>query len=560
MLTELYIENIAVIEKTNIEFTKGLNVLTGETGAGKSIVIDAISAVLGRRTSRELVRTGADSSYVSAAFTDVGDAVLRTLSELGYSLEDDKLLIEREFTLSGKNNCRVNGRPAALSALKEIGRYLINIHGQHESYELMSPDLHIGYIDSLGNLSSDLEAYRQEYGRYKDLCRILNQKESDDRDRARRADLLSFQINELEEADFQIGEQDALVEERSILANANKLREYLSNASYLLGGDGGEFPGVLSALSDVTDEVDSAAALVSGLNSLSERIRNCYFELQDLASDITRAGDDIEDDPYRLEQIEERLDLINRLSRKYGDTEEAMLLYLENIKKEYDAICRFEEDRDKLIIEQQEAFARCNSLACAISEKRRLVSEDFCKQVTEQMRKLDMPSARVEVSQITCPLCENGIDQIEFLVSTNAGEPPKPVAKVASGGELSRMMLAIKTVLSHSDPTDTLIFDEVDTGISGSAAQRVGDALKVVSDSTQSLCVTHLPQIAALADSHFLISKQERDGRTYTNVKPLDYAGRVDELARIIGGVQIGDAAYQYARELLSGNPAVLSD
>ncbi len=554
MLTELYIENIAVIEKTNIEFTKGLNVLTGETGAGKSIVIDAISAVLGRRTSRELVRTGADSAYVSARFCNVGEAVLSTLSELGYSLEEDSLLIEREFTLSGRNNCRINGRPAALSALKEIGRYLINIHGQHESYELMSPDLHIGYIDSLGNLSSDLEEYRKEYAHYRELTRILNQKDTDDRDRARRADLLSFQISELEEASLQIGEQEALVEERSVLANSQRLREHLNNASYLLMGDGGEFAGALSVLSDVSDEVESSAALVSAYTSLSERIKNCYFELQDLASDISREGENIEDDPYRLEEIEQRLDLINKLSKKYGDTEEEMLQYLSNIKTELDAISRFEEDREKLIEEQQKSFELCNSLACALSEKRRKVAESFCAQVSEQMRQLDMPSATVAVSQLTCPLCENGIDEIEFLVSTNAGEPPKPVAKVASGGELSRMMLAIKTVLSHTDPTDTLIFDEVDTGISGSAARRVGDALKRVSKGTQSLCVTHLPQIAALADSHYLISKSEKDGRTYTQVSPLSYEGRVEELARIIGGVDIGDAAFDYARELLSNN------
>lgn len=557
MLTELYIENIAVIEKTNIEFTKGLNVLTGETGAGKSIVIDAISAVLGRRTSRELVRTGADSSYVSATFTDVGQAVLDTLEELGYTLEDGRLLIEREFTLAGKNNCRVNGRPAALSALKEIGRYLINIHGQHESYELMSSDLHIGYIDSLGNLSKDLEEYRREFAHFKELTRILNQKESDDRDRARRADLLSFQINELEEADLQVGEQEALTEERSVLANSQKLREYLSNASYLLSGDGGEFAGVLSVLSDVSDEIDSAAQLVSSLMGISDRVKNCYFELQDLASDISRAGDNIEDDPQRLEEIELRLDLIQRLSKKYGDTEEEMLAYLEKIKAEYDAICRFEEDREKLTQEQQASFMLCNSLASAISEKRRKIAADFCTQVTEQMRKLDMPSATVAVSQVTCPLNENGIDEIEFLVSTNAGEPPKPVAKVASGGELSRMMLAIKTVLSHSDPTDTLIFDEVDTGISGSAARRVGDALKGVSKDTQALCVTHLPQIAALADSHYLISKKEKDGRTYTNVTRLAPEGRVQELARIIGGVDVGEAAFDYARELLAGNSSI---
>ena len=554
MLKELYIENIAVIEKTNIEFTEGFNVLTGETGAGKSIVIDAISAVLGRRTSRELVRTGAASAFVSARFANVGQAVLDTLDELGYELEDGALLIEREFTLSGKNNCRINGRPASLSALKEIGRYLINIHGQHESYELMSPDLHIGYIDSLGNLSADLQEYRKEFAHYKELTRILSQKDTDDRDRARRADLLSFQIAELEEANLSVGEQEALLEERSILANANRLREHLLGASYLLSGDGGEFSGVLSGLSDAVDEVDSSASLVESFDSLSQRMRNCYFELQDLASDISREAENIEDDPARLEEIECRLDLINKLSKKYGDTEEEMLLYLENIKAELDAISRFEEDREKLYEEQRKSFELCNGLAVSLSEKRRKISEEFSSQVAQEMHLLDMPSAKVEVSQLTCPLCENGIDEIEFLVSTNAGEPPKPVAKVASGGELSRMMLAIKTVLSHSDPTDTLIFDEVDTGISGSAARRVGDALRRVSVQTQSLCVTHLPQIAALADSHFLISKNEKDGRTFTQVTPLSYDGRVQELARIIGGTGVSDAAFDYARELLSEN------
>lgn len=554
MLKELYIENIAVIEKTNIEFTEGFNVLTGETGAGKSIVIDAISAVLGRRTSRELIRTGAESAFVSARFINVGQAVLAILEELGYSLEEDSLLMEREFTLSGKNNCRINGRPASLTALKEIGRFLINIHGQHESYELMSPDLHISYIDSLGNLSSDLEEYRKEFAHYNELTRILNQKDTDDRDRARRADLLSFQIAELEEADLSVGEQEALLEERSILANANKLREHLLGASFLLSGDGGEFSGVLSSLSDAVDEVDSSASLVESFGILSERMRNCYFELQDLASDISREADNIEDDPNRLEEIESRLDLINKLSKKYGDTEEEMLLYLENIKAELDAISRFEEDREKLSEEHSKAFALCNELAVSLSEKRRKISERFSSQVASEMHLLDMPSATVEVSQLTCPLCENGIDRIEFLVSTNAGEPPKPVAKVASGGELSRMMLAIKNVLSHSDPTDTLIFDEVDTGISGSAARRVGDALRRVSKSTQSLCVTHLPQIAALADSHFLISKSEKEGRTYTQVTLLSYEGRVKELARIIGGTGVSDAAFDYARELLSEN------
>ncbi len=551
MLSELYIENIAVIEKTNIEFTKGFNVLTGETGAGKSIVIDSISAVLGRRTSRELVRTGADSAYVAATFTDLGSVALGVLSDLGYDTEDGKLIVEREFTLSGKNNCRINGRPAAVSVLRDVGKYLINIHGQHESYELMSPDMHISYIDALGNLGDDLSAYRESFNKYKELTRILSLKDSEDRDRARRVDLLRFQIEELEAADITIGETQALTEERQILSNSTRLRELFSSASYMLSGDGGEFQGGMSLISDVASDISTAADIMPTASDLSERFQSLYYELQDLSSDISSMADSLEDDPERLEEIETRLDLIHRLSKKYGDTEEEMLQYLTNIKEELHSIRCFEEDREKLAQMQCDSYKEAMSLAAALSEKRAVVAREFSQKVMEQMKLLDMPSAKIEVSQQTSDLYENGIDRIEFLVSTNAGEPVKPVAKVASGGELSRMMLSIKTVLSESDPTDTLIFDEVDSGISGSAARRVGDALKRVSTTCQSLCVTHLPQIASLADSHFLISKSESGGRTYTQVTPLDTEGRVEELARIISGEASGTAAQDYARELL---------
>ncbi|MBE6738175.1 MAG: DNA repair protein RecN [Ruminococcaceae bacterium] len=551
MLTELYIENIAVIEKTNIEFSKGFNVLTGETGAGKSIVIDAISAVLGRRTSRELVRTGASSAFVSATFEDIGEKAKNVLLELGYSLEDNKLLIEREFTLAGKNICRINGRPAAVSVLRDVGQYLINIHGQHESYELMSPELHIGYIDALGSLSDLLSDYRVVYDEYKEVSRILNQKETDDRDRARRADILCFQIDEIEAANLTAGEEEALSSERQVLSNSAKLRELFYSASYYLGGDGSDFPGGLSLVSDACDNIDTASTLVDSVSELSQRLRDCYYELQDIVSDISREGDNLEDDPQRLEEIELRLDLINKLEKKYGSSIEEILAYLEEIKIELEGIKKFAENREKLFEKQSELYAIALKKAQIISEKRIKTAAEFSKSVADKMKLLDMPSAKVEVSHKITDLSENGIDQMEFLVSTNAGEPVKPVAKVASGGELSRMMLSIKTVLSSSDPTDTLIFDEVDTGISGSAARRVGDALKEVSASTQALCVTHLPQIAALADSHYLIRKTESEGRTFTQVNLLDMNGRVEELARIIGGVNVTDAAYDFAKELL---------
>lgn len=550
MLSRLYIENIAVIEKTEIDFTKGFNVLTGETGAGKSIVIDAISAVLGRRTSRELVRTGADSAFVSATFTDVGETTKEALKKLAIPIEDE-LILEREFTLSGKNICKINSRPASISVLREISRFLINIHGQHESYELMSPDLHMGYIDSYGGHSDILKEYTEVYAEYKDVCRVLNQKNSDERDRLRRADLLAFQIDELESAEIRAGEFSELSEEKNILANAQKLRELLSTASYYLKGDSGEFPGAVSFLSNACDEVSSAALVMDSVKTLSERLGSCYYDLEDISSELNSLAESIDDNPYRLEEIEIRLDLLSRLMKKYADSEEELLAYLESIKSELSAIESFEEDREKLLLMQSKLYEKSMKIAVKLSEARRETSEKFSHEVMKRMRLLDMPSAVVSVSQITGDLTDTGIDILEFMVSTNAGEPVKPVSKVASGGELSRMMLSIKTVLSEKEPTDTLIFDEVDSGISGSAALRVGEALRDVSNSCQVLCVTHLPQIAAMAKSHYLIKKSEDNGRTYTKVIPLDTEGRVEELSRIIGGETVTETARSYAKELL---------
>ncbi len=554
MLSKLYIENIAVIEKTDIDFTKGFNVLTGETGAGKSIVIDAISAVLGRRTSRELVRTGADSAFVSATFTDIGDSTKKALESLGIDAPDDELLVEREFTLSGKNNCRINSRPATMAMLRELSKFLINIHGQHESYELMSPDLHIGYIDAFGNHKEELENYREEYEKYKEVLRILNCKESDERDRLRRADLLRFQIEELEAADISSGEYESLREEALVLRNAGRLREALQGTLYFLQGDDSESRGAVSLLSEGADSLSSVSEYMSEVNVLSERLSSAYYDLEDIAKELYYLADGIEDNPARLEEVESRMDLISKMMKKYGESEEEILLYLENIKSELERLESFEEDREKLVIKKQELYDSSMKIAKALSRNRAVTCEKFSEEVKARMRKLNMPSAEVVVSREETDLTENGIDRLEFLVSTNAGEPVKPVAKVASGGELSRMMLSIKTVLSESEPTDTLIFDEVDSGISGSAALRVGEALRDVSKSAQILCVTHLPQIAAMDDTHCLIRKLERDSRTFTEVTPLDKSGRTQELARIIGGEKITEAALEYARELLEGN------
>ena len=552
MLSKLYIENIAVIEKTEIDFQSGFNVLTGETGAGKSIIIDAITAVLGRRTSRELVRTGADSAFVSATFTSPGKETLRVLSELGIELSEGELLLEREFTLSGKNNCKINGRPANIATLRQVSSSLINIHGQHESYELMSPDLHINYIDAYGGHSELLESYREVFGEYKEISRILSGKESDERERLRRADLLRFQIEELEAAEVTAGEFDELSKERNILLNATRLRELLVTTLFYLNGDSGEISGAVSLSSEGADSLSSAAGFMSELDELSQRLSSAYYELEDISSEISRVAEGIESDPARLEEVEQRLDLLTKLMKKYAPTEEEILEYLSSVKAELERIEAYAEDREQLIIKQQEKYREAMSIATKLSEVRKACAEKFSAEVMARMRLLDMPSAVFEVYQENTDLTENGIDKVEFLVSTNAGEPVKPVAKVASGGELSRMMLSVKTVLSESDPTDTLIFDEVDSGISGSAALRVGNALFDVSKSSQVLCVTHLPQIAAMAQTHYLIKKSEQNGRTFTDVMLLDREGRIGELSRIIGGENLTDASRKYAEELLS--------
>lgn len=551
MLSELYIENVAVIEKSNIVFSQGLNALTGETGAGKSIVIDSIGAVLGFRTSRELIRTGAEKASVSALFTDVSDRAMALLDEMGISY-DGELLIQRDITLSGKNNCRINGSVATVTMLRELGRHLINIHGQHESYELMSPDLHIRYIDTLGTNDQLIAEYRCAFDKYKDLESQLRKRRSDEQERARRIDILRFQIDELSAADITVGECEELLSTRTALANAEKIRESLSSAVFKLGGDYGDTPSAISIVDEAASDLSLASRYHQRVESLSEGLTNILYELRDIYSECEDVLSELDADPQLLDTIEQRLDLLSTLSKKYGSTEEEMLSYLENAQQELEALVNFEEHYEKLQSEADKALAKAIDLAAELSEKRRKTSEVFCKSVTEQMRFLDMPNAVLAVEQKACPLYELGADTVEFLISANIGEPPKPVAKIASGGELSRMMLAIKTVLSQADPTDTLIFDEVDSGVSGSAAERIGNKLKEVSVSSQVLCVTHLPQIAAQANSHYKITKRSENGRTFTSVDILSEEGRVEELARIMDGVTVTDAARQFARDLVA--------
>lgn len=551
MLTTLYIENIAVIEKTSIDFSQGLNVLTGETGAGKSIIIDSINAIMGQRTSKELVRTGAKTALVTAQFDDVNDTVKAKLKELGYDNEDDDtLILQRSISAAGKSTCKINARPASVTVLKEVAKNLINIHGQHESYELFSPDTHIDYIDSFGELNSELDDYREKYKKYKALKKQLNEANSDESARLHEIDLLTYQTTELLNADVQPDEIEQLENERIVLMNSEKIFTLLNDARELLDGDERTAGGVESVESAM-NYIQRAASLNGEYESISESITDVYYNLRDCIEAISDAADSVESDPQRLEEIDERLDLLNRLTRKYGCECNELPSLAEKMQTRLEELLSYDKNRDQLEADYKEAENNALVAAQKLSEIRKKTAKVFSERVREEMSFLNMPNVQIVTQFENTDFYEKGTDKIEFLISANPGEPPRPVAKIASGGELSRMMLAIKTVLASTDDIDTLIFDEVDTGISGSAAQKVGMKLKEVSKSSQVLCVTHQAQLAALADAHYLISKQVEDGRTFTQVKLLDFDGRKHELARIIGGVSITDAALAHAESML---------
>ncbi len=551
MLKTLYIENIAVIEKTSINFNSGLNVLTGETGAGKSIIIDAINAIMGQRTSKDIIRTGASNAFVSAEFTDINDAALEKLDELGFKCDDETLILQRTLNLSGKSSCKVNGRPATVSMLREISYNLINIHGQHESYELFSPESHINYIDNFGCCKQLLNEYKTEYNQYKILNKKLHEANADESERLKEIDLLSYQSNELFEADVQIGEEERLESERKALMSFEKIFSLLNHAKMMLDGDGSTDGGI--------EAVDSAAAAVQKAASYNEEYENIsnvlsdtYYNLKDCAENISDAIDFLESDPQRLAEIEERLDLLNRLSRKYNCSCDDLPSLAETYQARLDELMNYDRNRDELIKAYESAKEKAFAAAQKLSNLRKQTAQDFALRVKSEMSFLNMPNVELVPSFETVDFTSKGIDKVELLISANPGEIPRPVSKIASGGELSRMMLAIKTVLANSDSVDTLIFDEVDTGISGSAAEKVGLKLKAVSKCSQVLCVTHQAQIAALADYHFLICKQFEQGRTFTNINELDHSGRVNELARIIGGVNVSEAALLHAESMLS--------
>ncbi len=548
MISTLYIENIAVIEKCSIDFNSGLNVLTGETGAGKSIIIDAINAIMGQRTSKDIIRTGADSAFVSVCFEGINDVIKQKLFELGFDDDDGALILQRTLNASGKNTCKINGRPATLSMLRELSVNLINIHGQHESYELFSPETHIDYIDSYGCCSELSKDYSAKYSEYKILKKKLDEANSDDSERLREIDLLSFQTSELIDADVQAGEEDELNSERASLMNFEKIFALLNKAKSALSG---EESGGLEAVDIASSALSSAADYNTDYAEISETLTDIYYNLQDCRETIGDYIDNLESDPQRLEEIEERLDLIYRLRRKYNCASDDLPKLCEDMQARLEELINYDKNRDELISACENARLSAQAAADILSKKRKTSAKAFAEKVREEMRFLNMPNVELVPRFETVELSPKGIDKVELLISANPGEKPRPVAKIASGGELSRMMLAIKTVLASSDTVDTLIFDEVDTGISGSAAEKVGLKLKEVSTSRQVLCVTHQAQIAALADSHYLIKKQFENNRTYTDVTLLDHSGRVNELARIIGGVNITQAAISHAEDML---------
>lgn len=552
MLAQLFINNIAVIERASIDLEKGFTVLTGETGAGKSIIIDAIHAILGERTSKELVRTGAQTASVSALFTELDPELLAMLDQLSIPREEDgSLLVQRDIRLEGRSHCKLNGAPATVSMLKQLGPRLVTIHGQHESYELLSPDVHITYLDSFGELEELLQTYQAAYRALRKTQRELEALQTDEGEKARLSDLLHYQIDEIEAANVQVGEREELESQREILRNHEKIAAGVAFLRNMLSGDE-EREGVLAELSQASTEAVRVASYFPELEDISQKLQEAGFLLEDVDSILRTLSIDF--DPALQETIEERLDLLYKLGRKYGGSEEKILEFLETCRNRLHQIEFADEERESLEHQYETQKKQAISLAKQLSEKRREASGSFMRQVKQELSFLNMPGVTLEAEIQRVPLYSMGCDKIQFLVSANKGEPPKPLSKIASGGELSRIMLAIKTVLTGKDKVDTLIFDEVDTGISGAAANKVGQKLKQVSRNRQVLCITHLAQIAALADHQLLISKHVEGERTFTQVQELDFEGRKREVARIIGGEQVTDLQLQMAEEMLKSS------
>ncbi len=550
MLKTLDIENIAVIEKASVDFSGGLNVLTGETGAGKSIVVDSINAIMGERTSRELVRYGADNAYVSAYFDDICDSALNKLKKFDIELEEDNsLLITRKISSNGKSLCKVNGKTVTVSMLKEICSYLVNVHGQHDSQALLNPDLQYNYIDMLLEDKSVLSDYKETFKKLISVRRKLKSFAKDEDNKESLLELLNFQIEELEKADIKVGEREELTQKRALIQKSEDIIKSLNLAISVINGDD-ENIGIEQACADVSRTLfkfDETKDVYDVFNDINDKLELAKDKAEALLLSIDFS-------PEEIEMIDEKLDLYYKFSNKYGQTEQEMLDYLEKAKEKRNSILFADEELNRLNEEYENLLNITVKLADKLSVERKKTAKVFEENVKQELAFLDMPKMQFYVDFNKGNLSSTGYDKIEFLISANPGEPPKSLSKVASGGELSRIMLAIKNIISYNDTIGTLIFDEIDTGVSGRASQKIGLKLKSVSKNTQVICVTHSAQIASNADEHFLIQKKFNDNKTFTCVTPLDFEGRKQELARIMGGLEITDALLQSAEELLNQN------
>ena len=549
MLSCLQIENVAVIQKAEVHFQPGLNVLTGETGAGKSILIDSINAILGNRTSKDLVRTGASKAVIRASFAQIPDVVLDKLEAAGYE-RSAELLLSREITAEGKSSCRINGMPTTAAVLRELCGGLININGQHDSVGLLNPAHHLSLLD---DYAQNAKLYQEYYVLYRSLVKVKKELDAmitDEAEKQRRIDLLSYQVQEIEEAGLTAGEEQTLESRRKVLANASTIRDRVAKAHALLSGDD-DTPGAVDLLGEASNAMDTAAQLDESLSGVSGTLMDLYYSAKDAAAELIDRLDAYDTNDAELDEIEQRLDLLYRLKRKYGDTVEDIIAFGQKAREELEQIQFSEQRHDQLQAEKLRLYGLAREKAEALTQTRLKAFDELNARITDTLQFLNMPGVRMTLHHARGPLASHGQDSVEFYISTNAGEAPKPLARIASGGELSRITLAIKNALADRDAVPTVIYDEIDSGVSGKAAGRIGEVLRQSAQGHQILCITHTAQIAALADCHLLIQKNVTNDRTYTEIHPLDTEGRVEALARLISGDHVTELSLANAREML---------
>ena len=549
MLSCLQIENVAVIQKAEVHFQPGLNVLTGETGAGKSILIDSINAILGNRTSKDLVRTGASKAVIRASFAQIPDVVLDKLEAAGYE-RSAELLLSREITAEGKSSCRINGMPTTAAVLRELCGGLININGQHDSVGLLNPAHHLSILD---DYAQNAKLYQEYYVLYRSLVKVKKELDAmitDEAEKQRRIDLLSYQVQEIEEAGLTAGEEQTLESRRKVLANASTIRDRVAKAHALLSGDD-DTPGAVDLLGEASNAMDTAAQLDESLSGVSGTLMDLYYSAKDAATELIDRLDAYDTNDAELDEIEQRLDLLYRLKRKYGDTVEDIIAFGQKAREELEQIQFSEQRHDQLQAEKLRLYGLAREKAEALTQTRLKAFDELNARITDTLQFLNMPGVRMTLHHARGPLASHGQDSVEFYISTNAGEAPKPLARIASGGELSRITLAIKNALADRDAVPTVIYDEIDSGVSGKAAGRIGEVLRQSARGHQILCITHTAQIAALADCHLLIQKNVTNDRTYTEIHPLDTEGRVEALARLISGDHVTELSRANAREML---------